>query len=115
MAKVIPFPSARKQANELVDEIISRRMSNKDPEVLECLKVEMTDLVKKYFSGKDLTLSLVLPRDLSDEQFATIEESVKRTIDDNNRLLNQRTNQLFFDLCLSRMAICELRHQLQKD
>ncbi len=115
MAKVIPFPNTKKQTRDMVEEIISQRMSHKHPEVLRCLKVEMTELVSRYFPGEELALSLELPRDLNDEQFSLIEQGIQRTISDHNRHMNKRVNQLFLDLCLSRMAICELRHELQKN
>lgn len=115
MAKVIPFPNVHKRASDMVDEIISQRMPDKHPAVLKCLKTEMTELVKKYFSGEEHALSLVLPRDLSDEQFSLIEQGIKDAISDHNQRMNSRANQLFLDLCLSRMTICELRHQLQED
>lgn len=115
MAKIIPFPNGRKQASQLVEEIISTRMPDKPPEILQCLKSEMTELVKKYFTDKEAALSLTLPQDLNDEQFTLIEQSVKQAIGDHNRQMNSRANQLFFELCLSRMTICELRYQLQKD
>jgi septum formation topological specificity factor MinE len=115
MAKVIPFPNTHKQTSDMVEEIISIRMAHKHPEILSCLKSEMTELVKKYFNGEELSLSLELPRDLSDEQFTTIEQGIQKTISDHNRQMNNRANQLFLDLCISRMAICELRHRLEKD
>ena len=115
MAKVIPFPNINKQTSDMVEKIISARMPHKHPEVLKCLKMEMTELVRKYFTGKELALSLELPRDLSDEQFTTIEQGIQKTIGEHNHHMNKRTNQLFLDLCLSRMTICELRHQRQED
>jgi hypothetical protein len=115
MAKIIPFPNIQKQTSEMVEEIISTRMPHKHPDILRCLKIEMTDLVKKYFTGEELSVSIELPRDLSDEQFSFIEQGIQKTIGDHNQQMNKRTNQLFLDLCMSRMTICELRHQLQKD
>ena len=115
MAKVIPFPNTQKNTRDMVEEIIAERMSHKHPEILKCLKTEMTELVKKYFGGEELALSIELPRDLNDEQFSIIEEGIQKTIGDHSRHMNKRANQLFLDLCLSRMAICELRHQLQKE
>lgn len=115
MAKIIPFPNLHKQASDMVDEIISARMPHKHPDIQKCLRTEITELVKKYFSGEDLGLSLVLPQDLSEQQFSQIEQGIKETINDHNRKMSSRANQLFLDLCLSRMAICELRHKLQKD
>jgi len=115
MAKIIPFPNVRKQASEMIEEIISTRMPHKHPDVLKCLKTEMTELVQTYFGGEELAFSLVLPRDLNDEQFTLIEQGIKDTISDHNQQMNMRINQLFLDLCLSRMTICELRHLLQKD
>ena len=114
MAKVIPFPKVRKQASQMVEQIINERMPHKPPEVLDCLKMEMTELVKKYFSDQDLALSLVLPNDLSEEQFNMIEKGIQETIGDHNQRMNNRANQLFFELCISRMAICELRYQMQE-
>ena len=115
MAKVIPFPNLHKQTSDMVEEIILAKMPHKHPEVVKCLKFEMTELVKKYFTGQELSLSLELPRNLSDEQFNTVEEGVKKAIAEHNRWMNSRTNQLFLELCMSRMTICELRHQLQKE
>lgn len=115
MAKIIPFPNTRKQTSEMVEEIISARMPHKHPAIQKCLKTEMTELLKKYFTGEELSISLVLPRDLSEDQFDKIEQGIKETIGDHNQQMNHRVNQLFLDLCLSRMAICELRHQLQKE
>jgi septum formation topological specificity factor MinE len=115
MAKIIPFPKVQKQATQLVDEIIANRLPHKHPAVLQCLKSEMIQLVKKYYPGEEVALSLTLPRDLTQEQFDLIEQSLKDMIEDHNQRTSQRTNQLFLDLCLSRMTICELRHQLQKE
>lgn len=115
MAKVIPFPSHEKQTSDRVEEIISAQLSHKHPQILKCLKAEMTELVKKYFANQEMALSLELPRDLNDEQFSSIKQSIQKTIGDHSRQMSKRSNQLFLDLCLSRMAICELRHQIQKD
>lgn len=115
MATIIPFPNRRKQTGELVEEIIATKMPHKDPAIRNCLKTEMTELVKKYFTGEEFSLSLVLPPDLNDEQFSQIEQGIKNTVSEHNHKLSQRTNQMFLDLCLSRMVVCELRHQLQKD
>ncbi|SHJ38380.1 hypothetical protein SAMN02745165_02258 [Malonomonas rubra DSM 5091] len=114
MAKVIPFPESRKQAGKIVDQIIAERMPHKPPEILRCLKIEMTDLIRKYFSDQEMTLSLVLPNDLTEEQFRIIEHGIQETIGDHNKRMSQRSNQLFFDLCMSRMMICELRYELQQ-
>ena len=114
MAKVIPFPNVHKQASEMVEDILTSRMPDQPPEIRHCLKIEMTKLVKKYFSEPEHALSVVLPRDLNDEQFSMIEQGIRKTIDDHSRHMRNRSNQLFFDLCMSQMAICELRYQLQK-
>lgn len=114
MAKIIPFPNIRKQTSEMVEEIIATRMPHQPPEIQQCLKMEMTELVQQYFFQPELSLSLILPRDLNDEQFSMIERGIKKTISDHNQQMGNRTNKLFFELCLSRMAICELRHQLHK-
>jgi len=115
MAKIIPFPDHGKQTRDMLEQIISTRMPHKHPDVLRCLKIEMTELVKKYFTGEELALSVELPRDLSDEQFDFIEQGIKQAIGEHNRQLNKRTNQLFLDLCMARMMICELRHQFDQE
>lgn len=115
MAKVIPFPNLHKHTSDMVEEIIASRMPHKHPDILKCLKIEMTELVKKYFTNKELSLSVELPRDLSEEQFTAVEKGIQKTIAEHNRWTNRRTNQLFLDLCMSRMTICELRHQLRKE
>lgn len=114
MAKIIPFPNHHKEAGDMVEEIIAERLPHQPPEIQQCLKTEMTQLVKKYFSAEELPLSLVLPPDLSETQFLQIEQGIRNTINTHHQQMNQRTNKLFFELCLSRMTICELRYQLQK-
>jgi len=113
MAKVIPFPQSRKQADQMVEQIIAERMPHKPPQVLSCLKVEMTELIRKYFNDQEMSLTLMLPNDLSEEQFHMIEQGVQKTIGEHNQLMSQRSNKLFLDLCMSRMIICELRYELQ--
>lgn len=115
MAKVIPFPNLHRKTSNMIEEIIATRMPHKHPDIVKCLKIEMTELVKKYFTDKEISLSLELPRDLSDEQFTAVEKGIQKTIAEHNRWMSHRTNQLFLDLCMSRMTICEMRHQLQKD
>ena len=115
MAKIIPFPQARKQMPQMVDDIIDLRMGHKHPAVLECLKGEMKMLLEKYFSREEINASLILPGDLTDKQFQKIEQGLQKIFQEQNNRTADRGNDLFLDLCLSRMAICELRHQLQKN
>jgi len=115
MAKVIPFPNLNKQTSDMVEEIITTRMPHKHPAILKCLKIEMTELVKKYFNNEELALTLELPRDLNEEQFSLIEKGIQQTFQDHSQQMSKRSNQLFLDLCMSRMAICELRYQLEED
>ncbi len=115
MAKIIPFPNSRKLAGEMVEEIIATRLSHQPPEIRQCLKTEMTGLIQKYFSSPELALSLILPSDLNEKQFLQIEQGIRDAITTHHQQMNQRANQLFFELCLSRMTICELRHQLQTE
>lgn len=113
MAKIIPFPQVNNQTWQMVDDIIDVRMKHKHPAVLECLKKEMKGLVAKYFSKNEVSASLILPADLTEEQFKLIEQNVQKVIQEQNNRAAKRANELFLDLCLSRMTICELRHQLQ--
>lgn len=115
MAKVIPFPQHRNQPAQLVDEIIDLRMGHKHPAILECLKKEMKILLNKYYSTEEATASLILPVDLTEEQFQFIEQNLQKIFKEQNNRTAKRANDLFLDLCLSRMTICELRHQQQKD
>ena len=115
MAKIIPFPQVRKHASQMVDEIIDVRMGHKHPAVLKCLKQEMRTLLKKYFTHHEMSLSLNLPSDLSEAQFQHIELSMQNIVRGYNEHTARRANDLFLELCLSRMTICELRHQLHPD
>ena len=115
MAKIIPFPETRKHASSLVDDIIDLRMGHKHPAVLDCLKKEMKNLVLKYFNNEEISASLILPADLTEDQFQMIEQSFKKTFQEHNNRMVNRANDLFLDLCLSRMTICELRHQIEDE
>ena len=115
MGKVIQFPQPKKRVSELVDDIIENRMLHRDPEVLDCLKGEMKRLVERYFSGDEFTATLLLPPDLTDEQFQTIEKNFRQTFHEHNDRMLQRANAMFLELCMARMAICEFKHGAAED
>lgn len=115
MAKIIPFPQTHNQAARLVDNIIETRMGHKHPAVVKCLKQEIKVLLKKYYSHQETATSLILPADLTEKQFSLVEQSMQKLFLEQNQLSTSRASDLFLDLCLSRMTICELRHQLQQD
>lgn len=111
MAKIIPFPQAPKKLSQIVDDILDTRLSHRDPAVLRCLKKELRGLVEKFFTSEEFAATLVLPPDLSEEQFRMIEKNFRQIFQDHNDKLVRRTNALFLELCLSRMTICELEQQ----
>ena len=108
MAKVIPFPQATKNVAEIVEEILETRLTHKNPQVLRCLKRELQGLVERFFVTEEFSATMVLPADLSAEQFETIEQNLQAIFQQHNDQLVRRTNALFLELCLSRMTICEL-------
>ena len=110
-AKIIQFPRSGERVSKLVDEILETRLTHRNPDVLRCLRVELKDLIEKYFPSEEFTATLVLPGDLTEDQFQTIEKNFHSVFQEHNDRMIRRANELFFDLCLSRMAICELRHQ----
>ncbi len=111
MAKIIPFPNAPKKMSQIVDEILESRMTHRNPAVLRCLKKELKILVEKHFNGEKFSATLVLPPDLSDGQFRSIEHNFQALFKKHNQQMLKRTNALFLDLCMSRMAFCELENQ----
>ena len=108
MAKVIQFPRSTRRVSQLVDEIIESRLSHSNPQVLDCLKRELRELVEKYYNGEEFASTLVLPAGLSDAQFQTIEQSFQRVFQEHNERFTQRSNAMFLDLCLAKMKLCEL-------
>jgi len=110
-AKIIQFPRSNERVSQLVDEILETRLSHSDPDVLRCLRGELKTLIEKYFPGEEFSATLALPNDLSEAQFKAIEENFRSVFQDHSDRMIRRVNSLFFDLCLSRMTICELRHQ----
>lgn len=111
MAKIIPFPQATKSVEQIVAKILETRLTHKNPLVLRCLKRELQDLVERFFSADEFSATLVLPADLNAEQFQSIEQNLQTIFQQHNDQLIRRTNALFFELCLSRMTICELEQQ----
>jgi hypothetical protein len=111
MAKIIPFPQASETVSKIVDEILETKLNHRNPQVLRCLKKELQGLVTRFFVAEEFSATLILPPDLSDEQFHTIERNMQRIFQQHNDQLVSRTNALFLELCLSRMAICELKQQ----
>ena len=114
-AKIIQFPRSRERVSKLVDEILETRLTHSNPDVLRCLRNELKELIEKYFPAEDFTATLILPGDLTEEQFKFIEKNFHSVFQEHNDRMIRRANSLFFDLCLSRMAICELRHQPPDD
>jgi septum formation topological specificity factor MinE len=112
-AKIIQFPRSRERVSKLVDEILETRLTHSNPDVLLCLREELKELIEKYFPSEEFTATLILPGDLTEAQFKTIEENFQAVFQEHNDRMIRRANALFFDLCLSRMAICELRHKPQ--
>lgn len=110
MGKVIQFPQPKKRVAQLVDDILESRLRHRNPEVLNCLRQEMKQLVERYFSGEDFTATLLLPADLTDEQFKSIEKNFQQTFEEHNDRMIRRANAMFLDLCMSRMSICELKY-----
>jgi len=111
MAKIIPFPQATKSIEQIVAEILETRLRHKNPQVLRCLKRELQDLVERFFAADEFSATLVLPADLSSDQFQLIEQNLQAIFQQHNDQLVRRTNALFLELCLSRMTICELEQQ----
>ena len=111
MAKIIPFPQAAKKVSQIVAEILETQLTHRNPQVLHCLKKELKGLVEKHFGDEEFAATLNLPADLSEEQFNRIERDFQQIFQLHNDQLVCRTNALFLDLCLSRMAICELKYQ----
>lgn len=111
MAKIIPFPQAPKNLSQIVEDILDTRLAHRDPAVLRCLKKELRRLVEKFFTSEEFAATLVLPPDLSEEQFRMIEKNFQQVFQAHNDQLVRRTNALFLELCLSRMTICELEQQ----
>ncbi len=110
-AKVIQFPNANERIAQMIDEIVDAKLTHDNPQVLDCLKVEMKTLVEKYFTGEDVPATLVLPPDLSDEQFNMIEKNFIQIFQQHNEQMLRQTNAMFLDLCLAKLNICELKHQ----
>ncbi len=110
-AKVIQFPKSKHRATRMVDEVIESKLSHKDPQTLACLKVEMKKLVDKYFDERELEATLMLPPDLTEEQFLFIKQSFEQVFNEHSERLIRRANALFLDLCLAKMEVCELRIQ----
>jgi|GEM_PF-1202955 len=110
-AKIIQFPPSGERVSKLVDEILETRLTHHDPDVLSCLRQELKVLIEKYFPAEDFTATLILPGDLTDAQFKMIEGNFHSVFQEHNDRMIRRANELFFDLCLSRMMICELKHQ----
>ena len=108
-AKVIQFPKTKNRATQLVDEVIEKKLSHKDPEILSCLKVEMKKLVEKYFDEREMEATLMLPPDLTEEQFLFIKQSFETVFNEHSDRMIRRANSLFLDLCLAKMEVCELR------
>jgi hypothetical protein len=113
-AKIIQFPRSRERVSKLVDEILETRLTHHNPAVLRCLRQELKELVEKYFPAEDFSATLILPGDLTEAQFKIIEENFHSLFQEHNDRMIRRANALFFDLCLSRMAICELRQGSEK-
>lgn len=110
-AKIIQFPSTPKRVSKLVDEILETRLTHRNPEVLRCLRRELKVLIEKYFPAEDFTATLILPGDLTDAQFKTIEENFRSVFQEHNDRMIRRANALFLELCISQMRICELQYQ----
>lgn len=110
-AKILQFPRSPKRVEKLVDEILETKLTHHNPDVLRCLRQDLKGLIEKYFPSEDFSATLLLPGDLNEDQFKAIEKNFHEVFQEHNDRMIRRANDLFFDLCLSRMTICELKNQ----
>jgi len=109
-AKIIPFAGKKKQLAQIIEDALETSLSHKNPQVLRCLKGEIEKLLEKYFSSDSPEMTLMLPSDLTEDQFQTIRQNFKQIFSEHNERMVQRSNSIFLDLYLSRLEICELRY-----
>lgn len=110
-AKILQFPRSPARVAKLVDEILETRLTHHNPDVLRCLRQDLKGLIEKYFPSEDFSATLLLPGDLNETQFKAIEENFHAVFQEHNDRMIRRANDLFFDLCLARMTICELKNR----
>ncbi|BCR04544.1 hypothetical protein DESUT3_16130 [Desulfuromonas versatilis] len=111
--KVIQFPGSRAWNLRKIEEIIESKLIHDDPAVLLAMKEELKHLVAKYYDDREFEVVLPLPPGLSPEQFHEIEESFQRVFLEQNERLVKRAQDIFLDLCLARLQVCELRVRLR--
>ncbi len=111
--KVIQFPGSRTWNLKKIEEIIETRLTHNNPEVLDEMKEELKSLVEKYYDDREFEVVLPLPQGLSPEQFKEIEENFQRVFHQHNERLVKRAQDIFLDLCLARLQVCELKVRLK--
>jgi hypothetical protein len=109
-AKVIPLTPHKDRIKAVVNETLSQHPPHDCPEVVACLKTELEKILEKYFIDDTPELSLVLPDDLSREQFVKIRDNIHQLFHAHNERMVERSNAIFRDLYLSKLEICQLRY-----
>ena len=109
-AKVIPFNGQKKDIGQIVEEAVDNNLSHMNPQVLSCLKKEVTKLVEKHFSGDPPEMTILLPSDLTEDQYLAIRKNFNLAFSEHNERMVQRSNAIFLDLYLSRLEFCELKY-----
>lgn len=116
-AKVIPFKNQKNRITRIVDEALEKHPPDSCPEVMSCLKTELEIIVEKYFIEETPELSLVLPPDLSNEQYSRIRDGLQQLFNGYNDRMLERSSAIFRDLYQSKLEICRLkcRHEPADD
>ncbi|MBN1959004.1 MAG: hypothetical protein JXQ81_12330 [Desulfuromonadales bacterium] len=109
-AKVIPIAGKKKQIRQIIEDAVETNLSHKNPQVLKCLKGEIEQLLEKYFTSESPQMNLMLPSDLTEDQFHMIRQNFKQLFSEHNERMVQRSNAIFLELYLSRLEVCELKY-----
>ncbi len=109
-AKILPFSKEKRSIKDIVNEAVSANLSHLNPRVIQCLKAEVEKMLEKHFSGEPPEMTIHLPSDLSEEQFAQIQHNFEKVFQKHNDHMIERANELLLDLYLSRLEYCELKY-----
>ena len=95
----------------MIDSAFKDQCGHLSPRGEASLKAELEELIRKHYehvAAPEMTLTL--PQNLSEEQLACIRTNVKKAFRQYNEQMSRRLNEVFLDLYLARMEICELKH-----
>lgn len=109
--KVIPIKQQKQRISAVVEEALKKNPPDQCPEVINCLKTELEIIIEKYFIDEMPDVSLVLPSDLSREQFINIRDNIQQMFYKYNEQMVARSNAIFHDLYLSKLEICQLKYR----